>query len=107
MPDGAAQLVVTSPPYNLGKSYEKVITLEDYLAAQEETIKEAFRVLSDKGSLCWQVGNHIAKNGEVYPLDTLIYPMCKRLGMGCGTASSGISSMGSIVAGGSRGGTRP
>ena len=81
IPDGAAQLVVTSPPYNIGKSYEKLITLDDYLAAQEATIKEGFRILSDEGSLCWQVGNHIAKDGEVYPLDTLIYPICKRLGM--------------------------
>lgn len=81
LPVGAAQLVVTSPPYNIGKSYEKVITLEDYLAAQEETLTECVRILANNGSLCWQVGNHIAKDGEVFPLDTLIYPICKKLGL--------------------------
>lgn len=79
--DGAARLVVTSPPYNIGKSYEKVITLDDYLAAQRETIAESVRILADDGSLCWQVGNHIAKDGEVFPLDSLIYPICKSLGL--------------------------
>jgi adenine-specific DNA-methyltransferase len=81
IPDGSARLVVTSPPYNIGKSYEKVITLDDYLAAQAETIKESVRALADDGSLCWQVGNHIAKDGEVFALDTLIYPICKSLGL--------------------------
>jgi adenine-specific DNA-methyltransferase len=81
IPDGAAQLVVTSPPYNIGKSYEKIVTLDDYLAAQQETIKESVRILTYKGSLCWQVGNHIAKDGEVFPLDMLIYPICKKLGL--------------------------
>lgn len=81
LPAMSAQLVVTSPPYNIGKSYENVITLDDYLAAQEATLAEAVRVLANDGSLCWQVGNHIAKDGEVFPLDTLIYPICKRLGL--------------------------
>ena len=81
IPDGEAQLIVTSPPYNIGKSYESQISLDDYLAGQEDTIAESVRILSDKGSLCWQVGNHIAKDGEVYPLDMLIYPICKRYGL--------------------------
>jgi adenine-specific DNA-methyltransferase len=81
IPDGSARLVVTSPPYNIGKSYERVITLDDYLAAQTETIREGVRTLADDGSLCWQVGNHIAKDGEVFPLDTLIYPICKSFGL--------------------------
>ena len=81
IPDGAAQLVVTSPPYNIGKSYENDLTLDDYLAGQEETITECTRILAENGSLCWQVGNHIAKDGEVIPLDVVIYPICKSLGL--------------------------
>lgn len=46
MPDEAAQLVVTSPPYNLGKKYEKRENLEAYLAWQGEVIDECVRVLS-------------------------------------------------------------
>src|SRR3989344_4599200 len=77
----SVKLVVTSPPYNIGKEYEKRTNLKTYLAEQEKTIKEAVRLLSDDGSLCWQVGNHIAKDGEVFPLDALIYPIAKKFGL--------------------------
>lgn len=78
VPDGAAHLIVTSPPYNLGKEYERKASLSAYLAAQEETIRNAVRVLNERGSLCWQVGNYV-ESGEVYPLDTLLYPILKGL----------------------------
>jgi len=80
IPDESASLIITSPPYNIGKSYEKKSSLEEYLKGQEETLTESVRVLSEHGSLCWQVGNHINK-GEVFPLDVLIYPICKKLGL--------------------------
>jgi len=79
--DNSVKLVVTSPPYNIGKEYEKRRDLDSYLADQEETIKEAVRVLSDDGSICWQVGNHIGKDGEVFPLDALIYIIGKKYGL--------------------------
>ena len=81
LPDKSINLVVTSPPYNIGKEYEKRQDLDAYLADQEETLKEATRLLADDGSICWQVGNHIGKNGEVYPLDALIYSIGKTLGL--------------------------
>lgn len=81
LPDKSVKLVVTSPPYNIGKEYEKRKDLDIYLAEQEETIKEAVRILSDDGSICWQVGNHIAKDGEVFPIDALIYAIGKKLGL--------------------------
>lgn len=81
IPDRVVKLVVTSPPYNIGKEYEKRKDLDTYLAEQEETIKEAVRILSDEGSICWQVGNHIAKDGEVFPLDALVYTIGKRFGL--------------------------
>ena len=80
LPDGAAHLVVTSPPYNLGKEYEKRTSLSLYLAAQEKTITIAARVLNDRGSICWQVGNYVDA-GEVFPLDALLYPIFKGLGL--------------------------
>ncbi len=81
LPDKSVKLVVTSPPYNIGKAYEKRRDLEDYLADQEKTLREAVRILKDDGSICWQVGNHIAKDGEVFPLDALIYVIGKKLGL--------------------------
>jgi len=38
MPDGCADLIVTSPPYNIGKDYEKRLQIDDYLAQQETVI---------------------------------------------------------------------
>ena len=81
IPSKSARLIVTSPPYNIGKQYEKRTSLEDYLRGQEETITACYEVLADDGSLCWQVGNHISLDGEVYQLDILIYHICKKLGL--------------------------
>ena len=81
LPDKSVKLVVTSPPYNIGKEYEKRKDLDSYLADQEKTIKEAIRILSNDGSICWQVGNHIAKDGEVFPLDALVYAIGKKFGL--------------------------
>jgi DNA modification methylase len=73
-------LIITSPPYNVGKSYETKTSIEKYLASQEAIIKELTRVLSRKGSLCWQVGNYVEK-GEVFPLDIYYYGLFKKLGL--------------------------
>jgi len=72
MPDGCAKLVVTSPPYNLSKEYEKKVSIEEYLYRQRPVIKECVRVLHPKGSICWQVGNFV-ENGAILPLDILLY----------------------------------
>ncbi len=79
--DGTMKLIVTSPPYNIGKSYEKRRSLDVYIAEQEATISECVRLLHDQGSICWQVGNHIAPDGEVFPLDLVLYPVFKRHGL--------------------------
>ncbi len=73
IPSGSINLIVTSPPYNIGKSYERRTSLDDYLRWQQRIIDECVRVLSDNGSICWQVGNYV-DNGEIIPLDVLVYP---------------------------------
>lgn len=73
IPDGSVKLVVTSPPYNLGKPYETRLDLDEYVAQQREVIDECVRVLSDQGSICWQVGNYV-DNGAIVPLDIALYP---------------------------------
>lgn len=75
--DGKFDLIITSPPYNIGKSYETKTTIEDYLETQEAIIQELIRTLSDKGSVCWQVGNFVDK-GEVFPLDIFYYQIFKK-----------------------------
>ena len=73
------QLIITSPPYNIGKDYEKKLPFKKYLEEQKKTLKECYRVLSNKGSLCWQVGSSFEDN-ELIPLDIYIYKICKSLG---------------------------
>jgi len=56
LPAETIQLVVTSPPYNIGKAYEQRTDRERYLAEQRAVIGECVRVLRPGGSICWQVG---------------------------------------------------
>lgn len=73
-------LIITSPPYNVGKSYETKTSIEKYLETQEEIITELIRTLSENGNLCWQVGNYVDK-GEVFPLDIFYYQIFKKHGL--------------------------
>ena len=43
--NNSVQLIITSPPYNIGKSYEKKKPFKLYLQEQEKTLFECFRVL--------------------------------------------------------------
>ena len=79
LPDGLMKLVVTSPPYNLGKSYESKTSLNDYLKTQERVIEECVRILHPQGSICWQVGNYV-DNGEIVPLDAVLYSCIPKSG---------------------------
>ncbi len=54
LPNETIKLIVTSPPYNIGKEYETRVGIEQYLDEQESVIKELYRVLSPDGSICWQ-----------------------------------------------------
>jgi len=80
LPTESLQLIVTSPPYNLGKSYEARSTLDAYIDGQREVISECVRLLHPRGSLCWQVGNHV-QNGEIFPLDSVLYPVFREHGL--------------------------
>ena len=79
-PSGKFKLIITSPPYNIGKSYESRSPLDSYLAEQEQVIRECARVLHPQGSICWQVGNYV-DDGEIVPLDCLLFPIFRTLGL--------------------------
>ena len=78
IPNGCVQLVVTSPPYNVGKEYEARLCLSDYIAQQKAVITECVRVLAPHGHICWQVGNYVEK-GAIIPLDAVLYPIFRDL----------------------------
>ena len=80
LPSGSMKLIVTSPPYNIGKSYERRSSLQRYVKAQEAAIAECVRLLHPNGSICWQVGNHV-QSGEIFPLDIILYPVLQRHGL--------------------------
>src|SRR5262245_11445664 len=70
-------LVVTSPPYNLGKAYEpEHLALSEYLTWHENIIDEVIPRMRMGGSVCWQVGNYV-ENGTVEPLDMWLHPLFK------------------------------
>lgn len=75
LPDQSAQLVLTSPPYNVGKEYEHEQTFTEFIDFQRRVIAECVRITKDGGSLCWQVGNHIDDRGAVAPLDIFLHPI--------------------------------
>ena len=80
IPDKTAGLIVTSPPYNIGKPYEKKLNLQEYIEQQEKVIIESIRITKDDGSICWQIGNYV-ENGSIIPLDILLYPIFDRFGL--------------------------
>lgn len=70
-------LIVTSPPYNIGKPYETRVEFKDYLKWQRKVLEKCIEILHPNGSLCWEVGNYI-ENGEVFPLDFYFYNIIKK-----------------------------
>ena len=80
LPGDSVKLIVSSPPYNIGKEYETRVAIEKYLEIQANVISQLHRVLHPEGSICWQVGNYV-DDGEVFPLDIYFYKIFKDLGM--------------------------
>ncbi len=72
VPDNSIRLIVTSPPYNIGKKYERRKVFEDYVRSQQYVIEECYRVLAEDGSICWQIGNYV-KDNEIIPLDIALW----------------------------------
>jgi adenine-specific DNA-methyltransferase len=82
IPDDSVQLIVTSPPYNIGKSYEREnpMSLDEYVEWLRPIASKLCDKLTSTGSICWQVGNFVS-DGEVYPLDYLFYDLFKSQGL--------------------------
>ena len=73
LPDESVDLVVTSPPYCIGKAYENPHDdMETFKAQHINIFNELYRVVKKGGSVCWQVGYHVSDECVV-PLDCIIY----------------------------------
>ncbi len=57
LPDCSVHLMVTSPPYNVGKEYDEDLTLSEYLDFLRSVWEEVLRVLVPGGRVCVNVAN--------------------------------------------------
>ena len=55
--NNSVHLMVTSPPYNVGKEYDEDFTLEEYLEFLKRIWKEVHRVLVPGGRVCINIAN--------------------------------------------------
>src|SRR5512140_1522076 len=78
LPDCSVHLMVTSPPYNVGKEYDADLSLDDYLAFLVRVLKETRRVLVPGGRMCINVANLGRK--PYIPLHAFIIEQAARLG---------------------------
>lgn len=72
LPAGLVNVIISSPPYNVGKEYEKNWSVDEYIDFMKIALTECVRVLSDGGSLCWQVGSTFHRNGALVLIDKLV-----------------------------------
>lgn len=57
LPDNSLHLMITSPPYNVTKEYDKDLSLKEYLEILKNVFKETYRVLVNGGRACINVAN--------------------------------------------------
>ena len=73
LPNESVDLVVTSPPYCIGKAYEDPHNdIRTFREQHESMFNELYRVMKPGGSICWQVGYHVSEKCVV-PLDYIVY----------------------------------
>ncbi|MGA3267396.1 MAG: site-specific DNA-methyltransferase [Verrucomicrobiota bacterium] len=77
LPSNSVDLTVTSPPYCMGKEYERTDHLRHFVEAHLRILPEIIRVTKTGGSICWQVGYHV-RNGVVTPLDFLVNDLMRQ-----------------------------
>jgi DNA modification methylase len=61
LPKSSIDLIMSSPPYNIGKTYERntKLSFPEYVAWQDKIIEALVDRLKDTGSICWQVGSYV------------------------------------------------
>jgi len=78
LPDRSVHLMVTSPPYNVGKDYDEDLSLKEYLTLLEEVFRECYRVLVPGGRACVNVANLGRK--PYIPLHRYVIDVMDRIG---------------------------
>jgi len=78
LPESSVHLMVTSPPYNVGKEYDKGLTLDEYKGLLRSVFKEVHRVLVPGGRACVNIANLGRK--PYIPLDTFLIQIMLDIG---------------------------
>lgn len=78
LPENSIALTITSPPYCMGKEYEKSYSIDDFVAAHRLVLPQITRVTRAGGSICWQVGYHV-EGGCCEPLDYLVFDILRNV----------------------------
>ncbi len=78
LPDRSVHLMVTSPPYNVGKEYDEDLSLEDYSELLAGVLAETYRVLVDGGRACVNVANLGRK--PYIPLHSIVIGLARDAG---------------------------
>ncbi|MFM2061075.1 MAG: hypothetical protein RLZZ507_745 [Cyanobacteriota bacterium] len=74
LPDEFINLTVTSPPYNIGKEYENLLPLDDYITWCEKWITEVYRLTSSDGAFWLNLGYLSIKNrAKAIPISYLLW----------------------------------
>lgn len=86
LPDNCASLILTSPPYNLGKTYGNCTSSDNmrhlyYLGWLWQILSECARTLSDGGTLAIQVGSTRDENETIIPIDSLLIEPARKAGL--------------------------
>jgi len=75
IPPSSIALTVTSPPYNIGKEYERKLPLADYLGWSKRWIDLVWRATAENGSFWLNLGYvPIPGRGKAVPLTYLLWP---------------------------------
>lgn len=78
LPDNSVHLMITSPPYNVGKEYDENLTQREYMELLSNVWSETYRVLVPGGRACVNVANLGRK--PYLPLNAMITNQMQELG---------------------------
>jgi adenine-specific DNA-methyltransferase len=78
MPDQSVDLTIASPPYCIGKEYDRSRSLDDFIAEQDNVLPQIARITKNGGSICWQTGYRVT-DSHAFPLDYVVFSILSKL----------------------------
>lgn len=74
LPEQCVQLSITSPPYNIGKAYESIMPISEYVDWCEKWMTELFRISTQNGAFMLNLGYfEVPGRGRAVPISYLLW----------------------------------